>query len=164
MANKVVVFVNESRATKEVKVDYFYEDLSHITPHLTNFSNGKSVLKWGDFLYSLNKVNEPIRLFKDLIQIIELKQVGHYYVVDTSDDDGKTWDFLESSKSFTDYDECYNSMKQEATSMLASEIDITQDFDFTEENTHSMQITFGHDYIVYHYSGKIMRFTMCGDW
>lgn len=163
MANKVV-FVNECRHTKEVEVKTMFQGDSHIDNMLKSFPNGKKVLEWGDFLYSIKRVNDPIQLFRDFIQIVELKQDGHYFIVETSDDNGKTWDFLESSKSFTDYDECYNHMKQEATSMLASEIDITQDFDFEEENSHSMQITFGHDYIVYHYSRKIMRFLMIGDW
>ena len=163
MANKVV-FVNEYRHTKEVEVKTMYQGNSHLDNILKSSPNGKKVLEWGDFLYSIKRVNDPILLFNDLIQIIELKQDGHYFIVETSDDNGKTWELLDRSKSYTDYNDCYNSMKQEATSMLASEIDITQDFDFAEENTHSMQITFGHDYIVYHYSGKIMRFTMCGDW
>ena len=163
MANKVV-FVNEYRHTKEVEVKTMYQGNSHLDNILKSSPNGKKVLEWGDFLYSIKRVNDPILLFNDLIQIIELKQDGHYFIVETSDDNGKTWELLDRSKSYTDYNDCYNSMKQEATSMLASEIDIQQDFDFSEENTHSMQITFGHDFIVYHYSGKIMRFTMCGDW
>ena len=163
MANKVV-FVNEYRHTKEVVVKTMFQNGSHITNMLKSFPNDKKVLEWGDFLYSIKRVNDPIQLFSDFIQIVELEQDGHYFIVETSDDNGKTWDFLERSKSYTDYDECYNAMKIEATSSMASEIDINQDFDFAEENTHSMQITFGHDYIVYRYSGKLMRFTMVGDW
>ena len=163
MANKVV-FVNEYRHTQEVEVKTMFQGGSHIVDMLKSFPNGKHVLEWGDFLYSIKRVNDPIQLFNDFIQIVELKQDGNYFIVETSDDNGKTWELLDRSKSYTDYDECYNSMKQEATSMLASEVDITQDFDFEKENTCSMQITFGHDYIVYHYCGKIMRFTMRGDW
>ena len=163
MANKIV-FVNEYRHTKEVEVKTMFQGGSHIVNLLKSFPNNKKVLEWGDFLYSIRRVNDPIQLFDDFIQIVELKQDGHYFIVETSDDQGKSWELLDRSKSYICYNDCYNSMKQEATSMLASEIDIEQDFDFTEENTHSMQITFGHDYIVYHYSGKIMRFTMCGDW
>lgn len=162
MANKIVL-VNEQKITKEIVVKTPTFGL-HLSCLLKKYPNGKEVFEWGDFLYAIKRVNPPIRLFDDLILIAELKQDGHYFIVETSDDNGKTWEFLEGSKSYTNYDECYNAMKIEATSSMADNIDITQDFDFAEENTHSMQITFGHDYIVYHYSGKLMRFTMCGNW
>ena len=162
-----VVLVTPSKTTKEIEIKEFEYGNKHLNSFYKEFGCGKATrlaFQWGDFLYRFKRINDPIRLFNDMYQIIELEQIGHYYIVETSDDDGNTWDFLERSKSYTDYDDCYNSMKQEATSMLASEIDITQDFDFAEENTHSMLITFGHDYIVYKYSGKLMRFTMRGDW
>lgn len=163
MANKVV-FVNEARHTKVVEVTTMFENGSHVVNLLKSFPNDKKVLEWGDFLYLIKIVSDPIKLFDDFIQIVELKQTGHYYIIETSDNNGKNWEFLERSKSFICYDDCYNDMKKEASEYLTNEIDIKQDFDFSEENTHSMIITFGHDYIIYEYNGSLKRFTMCGDW
>lgn len=163
MANKVI-FVNELKHTKEVLVNEILIGSLHIAKFLKRYPNNKQVLEWGDFLYDLKRINEPIYLFNDTIQIVELKQVGHYFICKTSDDKGKTWEVLGGSKSYTDYDECYNAMKKEATEYMANDIDISQDFDFAEENYHTMNVIFGHDYIRISYEGKITLFEMVGDW
>lgn len=168
MATHNLVFISpDSKTTKIIELkSAFHPQRVHIQELLTSVRfNGveRFVYVWGDYMYTIGTINEPIKLYGKYYQVVELVKFGHYYVVETSDDNGETWDFLEESKSFVDYDECYNEMKKEATNYLANEIDITQDFDFQEENTHSMLITFGHDYIIYQYSRKLMRFTMRGD-
>ena len=161
MAKKYVVFVtNTSHDNKKVEVKEYYDSYTHIHVMLKTISHFDNCIVFGDYIYRIKHINQPINLFGNFYQIVECVQSGHYYTCETSDDNGKTWEFISGSKSFTDYNECYNEMKKEAMGSVGADIDIEQDFDFEEENYHQMDIKFFHDSIVITYNSKVTRFKM----
>lgn len=161
MAKKYVVFVtNTSHDNKKVEVKEYYDSYTHIHVMLKTISHFDNCIVFGDYIYRVKHINQPINLFGNFYQIVECVQSGHYYTCETSDDNGNTWEFISGSKSFTDYNECYNEMKKEAMGSVGADIDIEQDFDFAEENYHQMDIKFFHDSIVITYNSKVTRFKM----
>lgn len=162
--NKVVL-VNPRGTQQHIEVGCFEHNNQHLNKlYKIHVQNGVKyeAHKWGETLYRFNKVSEPFRLFEDVIQVVELKQVGHHFKTFVKDDGERNFRFEECSQSYFTYDECYNAMLQEATRSMASEIDITQDFDFNEENSYEMKTIFGHDYIRYSIGDKSVKFEMCG--
>ena len=161
MAKKYVVFVtNTSHNNKKVEVKEYYDSHTHIHAMLKNISHFENCIVFGDYIYRIKYINQPIKLFGNFYQMVECVQSGHYYTCETSDDNGKTWEFISGSISFTDYNDCYNEMKKEAMGSVGADIDIEQDFDFSEENYHQMDIKFFHDSIVITYNSKVTRFIM----
>lgn len=161
MAKKYVVFVtNTCHDNKKVEVKEYYDSYTHIHVMLKTISHFDNCIVFGDYIYRVKHINQPINLFGNFYQIVECVQSGHYYTCETSDDNGNTWEFISGSKSFTDYNECYNEMKKEAMGSVSADIDIEQDFDFAEENYHQMDIKFFHDSIVITYNSKVTRFIM----
>ena len=162
--NKVVL-VNPRGTQQHIEVGCFEHNNQHLNKlYKIHVQNGVKyeAYKWGETLYRFNKVSEPFRLFEDVIQVVELKQVGHHFKTFVMDDGERNFRFEECSQSYFTYDECYNAMLKEATSSMASEIDITQDFDFNEENSYEMKTIFGHDYILYSIRDKSVKFEMYG--
>ena len=162
--NKVVL-VNPRGTQQHIEVGCFEHNNQHLNKlYKIHVQNGVKyeAYKWGETLYRFNKVSEPFRLFEDVIQVVELKQVGHHFKTFVMDDGERNFRFEECSQSYFTYDECYNAMLKEATSSMASEIDITQDFDFNEENSYEMKTIFGHDYILYSNRDKSVKFEMYG--
>lgn len=161
MVKKYVVFVtNTSHNNKKVEVEQYFDTHTHIHAMLKTISHFENCIVFGDYIYRIKYINQPIKLFGNFYQMVECVQSGHYYTCETSDDNGKTWEFISGSKSFTDYNECYNEMKKEAMGSVGADIDIEQDFDFSEENYHQMDIKFFHDSIVITYNSKVTRFIM----
>ena len=161
MAKKYVVFVtNTSHDNKKVEVKEYYDSYTHIHVMLKTISHFDNCIVFGDYIYRIKYINQPIKLFGNFYQMVECVQSGHYYTCETSDDNGKTWEFISGSISFTDYNDCYNEMKKEAMGSVGADIDIEQDFDFEEENYHQMDIKFFHDSIVITYNSKVTRFKM----
>ena len=159
---KKVVFVNELKHHKVIEVSSFDEFFQE--QHKEHFDGNAYCkgYKWGDFLYRFNNVSLPFNLFNDIYQIIELKQVGYFFITETSED-GKTWERLDVSKSYFTYDNCYNEMKREAMESLGNEINIEDDFDFSEENEYKSNVIFGHDFIQYSFGHNIRRFRLYGE-
>lgn len=163
MAKKYVVFVtNTTHYNTKVEVEEYYDSNTHIHAMLKTISHFENCIVFGDYIFRVKYINQPIKLFGNFYQIVECVQSGHYYTCETSDDNGKTWECLSDSKSFTDYNECYNAMKNEAMVSLGSDVDIEQDFDFSEENTCDYSVVFHHDMIVIKYlnGSKVTRFKM----
>lgn len=161
MVKKYVVFVtNTSHDNKKVEVEQYFDTHTHIHAMLKNISHFENCIVFGDYIYRVKYINQPIKLFGDYYQIVECEQSGYYYTWETSYDNCKTWEYLSGSKSFTDYNECYNEMKKEAMDSVSAEINIEQDFDFSEENYHKMNIKFFHDMIEIRFNSKITRFKM----
>lgn len=161
MAKKYVVFVTDTcHDNKKVEVEQYFDTHTHIHAMLKTISHFENCFVFGDYIYRIKYINQPIKLFGNFYQIVECVQSGHYYTYETSDDNGKTWEFISGSKSFTDYNECYNKMKKEAMETLDSYIDIEQDFDFANDNCHQYDVKFFHDAIIINNNPKVTRFRM----
>ena len=161
---KFVVFVFPNQFTnKVIEVDEYASDYSHIKRMTTRVHiNGEwhNVFEWGVCLWSIRKINNPIDVQGKLYQIVDLNQFGYFFSQETSDDNGKTFDTLSLSKSFTSYEECYNAMKLEAMTTLAADIDIEQDFEVGQGTIHQANVIFKETEISYSMNDKIMRFRM----
>ena len=161
---KFVVFVYPNQCTnKVIEVDDYASDYSHIkrmTERVLINGMWYNVFEWGVYLWSIRKINNPIEIQGKLYQIVDLNQFGYFFSQETSDDNGKTFDSLSLSQSFTSYEECYNAMKIEAMSALAADIDIEQDFEFGQGTIHQANVKFKENEISYSMNDKIMRFRM----
>ena len=161
---KFVVFVFPNQCTnKVIEVNEYASDYSHIKRMAERvLINGMwyNVFAWGDYLWSIRKINNPIDIQGKLYQIVDLNQFGYFFSQETSDDNGKTFESLDLSKSFTSYEECYNAMKLEAMSTLAADIDINQDFEVGQGTIHQANVKFKETEISYSMNNKIMRFKM----
>ena len=161
MAKKYVVFMtNTSHENKKIEVEQYFDTHTHIHAMLKDISHFKNCIVFGDFIYRVRYINQPIKLFGDFYQIVECVQSGHYYTWESSDDNGKTWECISGSKSFVEYNECYNEMKKEAMETLGAYIDIEQDFDFAEDNCHKYDVKFFHDCVIISNGSKVTRFKM----
>lgn len=161
MVKKYVVFVtNTSHDNKKVEVEQYFDTHTHIHAMLKTIPHFENCIVFGDYIYRIKYINQPIKLFGNFYQMVECVQSGHYYTCETSDDNGKTWEFISGSISFINYNDCYNEMKKEAMDSVGADIDIEQDFDFAEENYHQMNIKFFHDMIEIRFNSKTTRFKM----
>lgn len=146
---KRYVFFNNGSTDKECEVTNFYSNYEHITQFLTKVMfNGieYEVLEWGNMMYIIEYVNEPIKMYKRgeicKIQYVLLKPFGLRYVIESSDNDGKTWDCISESCSFLDFEKCYNEMKKVAMSDLVEDIDIQQDFSEDVNHVYNYDVKF----------------------
>ena len=147
MANKVVL-INPNKVSKEIEVDGFELNNSHLSPLYENYKVGNRIIrayKWGDFLYRFNRVNAKIQLFNDTIQIVELKQVG-YYFTEYRKSDGLT-SFYGDSKSYLSFGECYDAMKKRALSVMSNQIDIDEEFSFDDKISYNINVEFDENLI-----------------
>lgn len=158
--NLVFVLPNGVKQTFELETA-FHPQNNHIHKHLEQIScNGEhyNVFIWGENVYSIGVINKPIKIFGKFYQIVELIKFGHVYIVETSDDNGKTFESIFESKSFLSYENCYDDMKQLAMNDLGADIDIKQDFDFGEGDKYKREVQFTENQIEWKGGGKIMRY------
>lgn len=161
MAMHNLVFVNPNGVKQTFELETaFHPQNNHIKKHLEHLIfNGISqeVFKWGENVYTIGTINKPIKMFGKLYQIVELVKFGHIYIVETSDDGGKTFESILESKSFLSYESCYDDMKQLAMTDLGANIDIEQDF--TEDTeSYKRSVEFYQNQIEWEGGGMIMRY------
>lgn len=144
---KYLVFVNE-RGTKRVEdvKDFIESELNKFLTDVKVEKKNLKCFKWGDFLYKFDKINNIIEVNESLYCVITLKQVGYYYIIQTYNDGERCFETIDCSKSFTTYEECYDSMKLESMQHLASDIDVQQDFEDGCECYH-YNVSFKHNEI-----------------
>lgn len=158
---KFVVFVFPNTCTnKVVEVKDYASDNSHIK----NFASSVIInnvnmrlFAFGDYLWNIRKINNPIDIQGNLYHIVDMIQWGYYFSQEVSYDGGETFETIDSSKSFFSYGSCYNAMKEEAMKSVSSNIDIEQDFE--DNDVYNIDIEFKDSEITYKF-GQITRFKM----
>lgn len=164
---KKYVFFNNGSTDKECEVTNFFTNYTHISQFLTKVRfDGieHQVLEWGNMMYIIEYINDPIKMYKRgeicKIQYVLLKPFGFRYVIETSDDNGKTWDCISESCSFLDFEKCYNEMKKVAMSDLAEDIDVQQDFSDDANHVYNYDVKISLKEIVVKSTnfGKMMKY------
>ena len=163
MNKRFVVFLSERNNTKVVDIDTAYHPQhQHLKQFMENVmfqDKEELVLKWGDYMYRPLYVNETIIVKNDYYQVVDLKLFGHYFIEETSEDSGKTFEEIDFSVTYLSYEECYNAMKLEAMQWLAANIDIEQDFEFGENNIHKFIVEFSENSVLIKWNeNNIKRF------
>lgn len=163
MAVYNLVFVNPNGVVKNFELKTaFHQQNAHIKPYLdkVTFNDTETeVFIWGENVYTIGTINNPIKMFGKLYQIVELVKFGHIFIVETSDDKGKTWDSIFESRTYLSYNECYDDMKNLAMCDLAADIDIEQDFEeFGSNITYKRNVEFMENQVEWVGGGKIMRY------
>lgn len=113
----------------------------------------KIVFNTEENIYIINKVNAPIYVNNVMYIIVDVRQCGYYYEVSNINHSTKYEDPYHTSRSFLSFEECYNTMKREAMSDIAEEIDITQDFEFGQNSIYEFNVTFKEDEITFRKDG-----------